>query len=582
MLHGLACGYLEERQLTLAQRTISYTTALRSGRLRWLDNSLLRYASIFLVSFIILFLGMNRGFDVYDEGLILVGAMRVAAGQVPHRDFYANYGPGQFYILAWLFDWFGRSILVERIYDLTLRAGIVTAAYGITRHYCRRWIVVSTTIVCGFWLFSSGLPTIAYPIIPALLLSLVGSILLLRVFQQKVAWQPMVAAGALTGAVALFRYDVGAALMLVQTCSIGIAALMEHTRTPDRWRAATSAMAPYWLGITAIFLPVALLYLAVAPIQPFIHDIFLYPTKYYVRARRLPFPGLHWRSLENIALYLPVPVGALSLYSVFAHNLGRLSAPTDQGGLQNDKSQAGLLVLFGLLTVAFYFKGLVRISVLQMLLALIPMVITLAVLYEYSSRRGRVLHRIVQFAMVLSIFSATWSALKEVRLLHMYKASVLQEMLSPRETGWCGVPNPLHKGLCFWVDPNFAQVISYLPQHTSPGEKIFVGLIHHDRILFNDLLTYFAVSRLPATHWSHFDPDLQTRSDIQMQMIHELDSQAVRYIVLESQFDKLSEPSNDSAQRSGVTLLDDYIRNNYHVVAAFGGSSVWLRNGARP
>jgi hypothetical protein len=341
-------------------------------------------------------------------------------------------------------------------------------------------------------------------------------------------------------------------------------------------------MTPYWLGITAVFMPVALLYLAVAPIQPFIHDIILFPSKYYVRARRFPFPGLHWRSLENMALYLPVPVGILSLYSVFVDNLRIPSPSTNPGGLLKEQSQAGVLVLLGLVTTVFYFKGLVRISVVQMLLALVPMVITLAVLYEYSSVRGRVLHRIVQFVMMLSIFTATWSALKEVRLLRIYQVSVLQEVLSPPETGWCRVPNPLHKGLCFWVDPNFAQVISYLPQHTAPGERIFVGLSHHDRILFNDLLTYFAVNRLPATRWSHFDPDLQTRADIQMQMIHELDSQAVRYVVLESQFDKLSEPSNDSALRSGVTLLDDYIRGNYHVVATFGGSSLWLRNGSRP
>jgi hypothetical protein len=566
----------------LAQRTISYTTGLRSKRFPWLGSAPLGYALVFLLSFIILFLGMNRGFDVYDEGLILVGAMRVAAGQVPHRDFYANYGPGQFYILAWLFDWFGRSILVERIYDLALRASIVTIVYGITRQYCRRWIVFTTTIVCGLWLFSAGLPTKAYPIIPALLLSLVGSVVLLRVFQQKVAWQTMMVAGMFTGAVALFRYDVGAALMFVQTCSIGIAARMRDTPAPARWRVAISAMTPYWLGITAVFMPVALLYLAVAPIQPFIHDIILFPSKYYVRARRFPFPGLHWRSLENMALYLPVPVGILSLYSVFVDNLRIPSPSTNPGGLLKEQSQAGVLVLLGLVTTVFYFKGLVRISVVQMLLALVPMVITLAVLYEYSSVRGRVLHRIVQFVMMLSIFTATWSALKEVRLLRIYQVSVLQEVLSPPETGWCRVPNPLHKGLCFWVDPNFAQVISYLPQHTAPGERIFVGLSHHDRILFNDLLTYFAVNRLPATRWSHFDPDLQTRADIQMQMIHELDSQAVRYVVLESQFDKLSEPSNDSALRSGVTLLDDYIRGNYHVVATFGGSSLWLRNGSRP
>jgi hypothetical protein len=271
---------------------------------------------------------------------------------------------------------------------------------------------------------------------------------------------------------------------------------LRQRRPSARWQAATSAMLPYWAGIALLFLPVALLYLAVAPIHPFIHDVILFPAKYYVRARRFPFPRIHWRSLENIALYLPVPVGALSVYSLFAPAHRGVNPSEDAEWLRNNQQQRALLILFGLLTIVFYFKGVVRISVVQMLLALVPMAITLAVLYEYFSPAPRWLQRIVQAMMALSIFAATWSAFKEVRVLYLTQASVLQESLSPpgpvslqSETYWCGVPNPLHTGLCFLVDPGHAQLIQYIVEHTSPSERIFIGLTRHDRLVQNDLPT---------------------------------------------------------------------------------------------
>jgi hypothetical protein len=586
MWNQLAGCLFEGSPSIIGQRPADAFRAAPYARFHWLERSHLRYAFIFLISFIVLFLGMDRGFDYYDEGLILVGAMRVAAGQVPHRDFYANYGPGQFYTLAWLFDWFGQSIFVERMYDLTMRAAILTVAYAITERYCRRWVAACTAMVCGFWLFSSGLPGIGYPIVPILLLCLVGSMVLLPIFQRDAAWPRMLAAGALTGLVTIFRYDVGAALMFVHTCCIAIAARLRQ-RSPSPWRAATSAILPYWFGVAALFLPVALLYLAVSPIHPFLHDIILYPAKYYVRARRFPFPRVHWRSLENIALYLPVPIGCLSLYCLIAAARTGPRQTADGEELRQEWGQKGFLIVFGLMTIVFYFKGLVRISVVQMLLALVPMVITLAVLYEFTAREGKGLHRVVRWIMALSIFCASWSVAKEVRVLYLDQAAVLQEVLSRSgpaptrpETDWCRVPNPLHTGLCFLVDPYHAKVISYILQHTDPDERIFIGLTRHDRLVTNDLLTYFAASRLPATRWSHFDPDLQTRADIQREMIQELDAQAVRFIVLEPEFDLAVEPSNDSSKSSGVTLLDDYIHRDYHEVEVFGGLQVWLRNGA--
>jgi hypothetical protein len=530
---------------------------------------------------------MDRGFDFYDEGLILVGAMRVAAGQVPHRDFYANYGPGQFYTLAWLFDLFGSSVFVERIYDLTLRSAIVAAAYGITAAYCKRWVVVCTTIVCAFWLFSAGLPTIAYPIIPIILIALLGSAALLPMFRGDLRkWQALLA-GGMTGLAALFRYDVGFALALVHLSSIIVAAFLRRRGAITGRTSTRSTLLLYSLGVAALFLPPALLYLSVAPIHPFVHDIILYPAKYYARARRVPFPGIRWRSFENLAVYLPVVVALLCIYAVVIER--DPDQPSGAEDVARNRDRRGFLILFGLLATAFYFKGIVRISVGQMLLSLVATVITLAVLYDFTSRKRRSLHRIVQWTMAVSIFTATWSALKEVRVLHLSHQSVLQEVWSPPgpaslkiETDWCGVPNRLHTGLCFLVDPGHAEVLSYLAAHTRPSERIFIGLSRHDRMVSNDLLTYFVSDRLPATRWSHFDPDLQTRADIQTEMIQELDRQAVRYVVLESQYDSQVQPWNDSSKSSGVTLLDDYIRKNFRQVETFGPISVWLRKGAQP
>jgi hypothetical protein len=64
---------------------------------------------VFSCAFLFLVATMNRSVTPYDEGLILFGSTRVLSGDIPYRDFYANYGPGQFYVLAALFKVFGPS-----------------------------------------------------------------------------------------------------------------------------------------------------------------------------------------------------------------------------------------------------------------------------------------------------------------------------------------------------------------------------------------------------------------------------------------------------------------------------------------
>jgi hypothetical protein len=126
------------------------------------------------------------------------------------------------------------------------------------------------------------------------------------------------------------------------------------------------------------------------------------------------------------------------------------------------------------------------------------------------------------------------------------------------------------------MEPDRVEVTRFLIQNTTPGERIFVGLTRHDKIYANDTLTYFAAARLPATRWHHFDPGLQTRADVQSDIVAELQARELRYIVL-LEWEDVMEP-NDSAKSSGVRVLDDYIRQHYRPIKSYGGLSILLRD----
>lgn len=535
--------------------------------------------AVFLAAFLFLFLGMDRQCGLYDEGLVLVGAMRVAAGNVPHRDFYANYGPAEFYILAGQFKLFGPSVLVERIFDLSVKAGVVTACFAWCAVYCRKSIAIMTALVCWSWLYS--LSFYGPPTTPALLLSLAGSGLFLSAYtHSKFNWR-MPVAGALTGLTALFRYDIGIGLLGAHLCFIAIRAFTANRAVRWNLRSAILPFCLYIAGIAIVFVPPALMYLAVAPVRSFLFDIVVYPSKYYARARNLPFPGLH--PMSALVVYLPIIVMGL-LLALLLMKYGARKQDSSQTLLSFDQGTKIFFVLFGLLIPVFYCKGFVRITPIQMFLSIAPSLIVLGVLLEHTNKYNFAFRSLVAFGVIFSVGTAACALIRKSQVLFLEHTSVLAELISPpgpasirNLTSWCGTPNPLHKGLCFIVDADHIEAINFIDSHTEPNDELFIGLPHHDKIWANDILTYFAAQRVPATHWYHFDPDLQTRADIQREMIQDIQSKPVPYILLDSEFDNSHEP-NDSSKSSGVTLLDDFIRTNYHQVRSFGELSVWQKN----
>jgi hypothetical protein len=536
---------------------------------------------VFLATYLVLFLGMSRRPGMYDEGIVLTGALRVAAGQIPHRDFYFIYGPAEIYILAGLFKIFGSSLLIERLFDLFIKALLVTSVYAIVCSYCRKSIAVFTSVVTVLWLF--GMSEFGLAITPVSLFNLVGSALLLPIFAGRVSTKRMLAAGAISGAASLFRYDTGIALLGIHVCVISIAVYLQTQGVANRLRRFAAVFWPYVLGFALLTTLPALYYVSVAPLAPLVHDIILFPSKYYHRGRNLPFPPLYLKGLENLGIYLPIAIAGMSLYALVQ---GHFRAGGDAGSAERipeEQRWHGFLITFGLLLLVMYLKGLVRVALVQMYLAIIPSILLVAVLCQHQSVFSRPVRILNNCLLWLSLIAATWSGLHEIRLQHIDHSSLAGRILSLKQNdsldtraAWCKMKNPLTEGVCFLPEDDRIGAIEYIDSHTQPGQPLYLGLKHHDRVFANDNLIYFATQRLPATHWSHFDPDLQNRYDIQTQMIDELERTAPPYIVLDAEFDLVREP-NESAKSSGVTLLDDYIRDKYRLSKTFGTMSIWQR-----
>lgn len=93
---------------------------------------------LFLLSFG--YLSIFRHFAAMepDEGILLQGAQRILAGQVPYRDFFSFYTPGSYYLLAAVFRIFGDSIVVARVVLAVTGASLSALVYVLARRFCSR------------------------------------------------------------------------------------------------------------------------------------------------------------------------------------------------------------------------------------------------------------------------------------------------------------------------------------------------------------------------------------------------------------------------------------------------------------
>ena len=106
--------------------------------------------------------------EVYDEGLIVAGAMRILHGQLPYRDFNTGYPPAQFYTIAGVFSVFGTTLLAERVWDTVWRLAIVGLATFLARATTLRQPAHPLPLICG-GLVTGACAYRLYPLISCML-----------------------------------------------------------------------------------------------------------------------------------------------------------------------------------------------------------------------------------------------------------------------------------------------------------------------------------------------------------------------------------------------------------------------------
>ena len=483
----------------------------------------------------------------YDEGIVLYGGARVAAGDIPYRDFFTLYGPAQFWAIGAAFRVFGTAVLGARLYVAVILAAVTGCAYFLAARLTScRWAVLSWLVTLGALV---QLP-FGYPAAAALLCALLGGIALGRFFERPrrglLLW-----AGAGIGAAGLFRHDFGVYALLASSLT-----LIAFSMTSER-RCLTALVRWGWMfaGVMLVAAPACIFLLAVVPFDLLYHDLWWFPTKVYPSVRSLPWLA-SWPDISLLAEGRYPPARYLMRWSVLVDQhfpllilvaaLWLLVAKLwrRQGFAAADWSALHLC----LLGLGLFNHGRIRVTLIQLAPATIVASVFLAQLAFrswISARRSCQL--LTSMALVLFLAGPVGRlCIRPWAVVHADRSTTAEQ----------------------------AQAVEFVRQHTEVGERIFVGNTRHDCVQGNDVMFYFLAQRHSATRYHELHPGQVTTLAVQTDIIGDLKRHHVRAVVLYDE-EPSTEP-NESAVSSGVKVLDDYLRQHYQCAASFGRYKILL------
>lgn len=527
---------------------------------------------LFLISCFALLVNLHQPLNVYDEGITAYGAQRVLNGDLPYKDFWTLYAPGQFYVIAGLFKLLGTSIAVERLWDTLVRSVLATLVFLISRKAASPSMAATAWLVTLLWLAHFGF--YGYPIFPALALSMLSVLALLHYIArpQRRLW--LVAAGVSAGLATTFRHDLGFYGFIAELLTLGLLGLVTVAGSPPAaaFRPRHSVTV-YLLSVGAVLLLLALWLISTVPLRDLSYDLLTVPATVFPRVRALPYPPpLHdprllfaghmsapaylRLTLDGVPFYFPLAVYTVGLIVV----IRRLRSPQR---VTQTLLPLALLLLVGLIALN---QALIRSDLIHLPPTILPALILWSALHRALDPGTPGLRR-----TALHVVTIGGLAVLSLQPAHGYLAKA-RAALSPRPAVGQG---PRRAG-SVPVDPEQRRAIAFVQASVPPGEPIYVGNARHDQGAVNDVMFYFLAERRSATRYQELHPGVSTTVPVQREIIRDLRRRSVRCIVLVSGLRDANEP-NESSRSSGVGLLDGFIRSNYQPAQTFGNYEAWMR-----
>ena len=482
-------------------------------------------AALFVAGVVISGVTALQGIQPNDEGLMLQAVERIADGQVPYRDFWWFYPPGQPYLLGGLHELTGPSLLTWRIVRVLADTTVALLAFGLASRGA------GPRLSLAAW--AAAILAMAYPSGPhpfPLALALVLGALL--AFERRPAL-----AGVLVGAAAAWRIEFAA-----------FAALAILVARPDGLRrfalagAATAAL---------LYLPVVI----AAGIGPSWDLLVDYPLTDFRDYQTLPFPlsydgplntgspgGFLRDSAEPLALYY-LPLALVIGLAGAAVALARRPLPPRV-----------------IATGVFALGALAYLLVRTDLFHTAPLAVMVAILAAWALGDRSVLRGVPAAVAGLALVFAIAEGLDR-RWLVLREDTVALDL-------------PVADGVR--VPPRQAAELEAVVRRLPPG-PIYVATRRADLVTSGHPLLYVLAGRPNPTRYDIPAPGVVTSAPVQREIVRDLERTRTPMVVRWTAAVTAAAEPNAAGRSSGVRLLDEYLARSYREVARVGSFRLLAR-----
>lgn len=508
-----------------------------------------------------------------DEGFAVFNAVRVMDGDVPFKDFWSVYPPGQAYALAAVFQVFGTTLLVARIYDTALRFLIVIALYLISRKITTRGAALLACVVATIFLANSSF--YSYPAFPALAFGLLGFWGVLKQADNgRRRW--LAAGGALIGFASFFRWDFALYICIGALVEIVLDHVSRNRRkehpAAERIISVGCRVTVFLGSLIATVLPFYGYVLFRSGINELWEQVVIFPATVLHQTRWRPYPPIIPRRIASA-----IAAGAFERayrrivpWLQFYVPLAGYAAALGHYGLMGIRkrmsfnTQEVTVIAAAVIGLLLFAQALSRYDFIHVMPTSIISAIIIIYLFKLILNYIDVNIAKYLITFLMFVFGCMYMGLPAKTLIDSCRGYLLTNCYS---TLWTAS--------CVYINKNHEDAIKYIKNNVYKGESIFVGNTRHDIIFGNDVSFYFLSECPCVTKYHMLHPGVATTYTVQKDIVYDIELKETRFIVLVD-YPVRNEP-NASSTSSGVHLLDKYIRSNYLRVAEFGNYGIWKR-----
>jgi hypothetical protein len=544
----------------------------------------------------------------FDESIQLVNGMLVKKGLVPHIDFWSMYTPLNYYINTLSFSLFGESVISVRIVQIIFYLiSIVTLSIyfknfsGVNENKIYKTLVFPLSLVSSVFLGSM----LIRPYSNAYFLCFIGLIIYLLSFHipNKYEIQLLLLAGLFLGLGCLVKLNFGLYIFTAILANFVYESIWLNKLRG--WRINFYKIFMFTLPIVICFLMYLFSYRENLGIL--IDQVLIFPS-HHLEAHRIMsltsksillgiFPFIYFSLRSNFfvdkrfnyQLFLPISITFILFIIIYWSNINA----------QNFLPKLSIIIFVLLILLQAFINSLTRDELIILLcyslfthyffsrsddfhyhpvLSLIPLLIPSCLLItDNKSKRSlfkadKLQHYITLTFLIILLCKTSLGLPSRKSLL-----ATLSNPLGIIQLSRQGDSNYLMKtsfplsqiGSQLYPDKDELMALKFVHDQTSSHDSVYIGLLDHSQTYANNMRSYWILNRSIGVYAHELEPGLTTEKVVQEEMIKDLESNQVIWIILNNSAGE-GDPDFQKRNYVGSTLLDDYIKSRYSMVSKFG------------